>query len=165
MSETHIAGLEIVGYTIGAVYYDYPGSHLPNTAELYWGLDFDLPADPYLKVYHDVDQADGTYAVLGVGHSMEKITGSRLADADVGLNVGLSVGAGTTHYNDYYWHTHQSKMTDLKFTLGLPIERNGWTLTPSFNYARLLSNDIQATRMYDTDSDYLFFGLSLATKF
>ncbi|KPK76484.1 MAG: hypothetical protein AMJ79_06515 [Phycisphaerae bacterium SM23_30] len=111
-------------------------------------------------VYHDLQEADGTYARAGIGHSMGKIT-----EAAVGLNLGLSVGMGTSHYNDYYWGLHQSKMTDLNFTLSLPIERKGWIITPSLNYVRLLSNDIQAARMYDTDSDYVFFGISLATKF
>lgn len=132
LSGIQVAGLEIIGFTIGAVHYDYPGSDTANTTEAYWGLDFDLPADPYLKAYHDLDEADGTYAVVGIGHEMDKITESELGD--VGMNVGLSVGMGTSHYNEYYWGLHQEKMTDLKFSLALPIEKKGWILTPSLNY-------------------------------
>lgn len=166
LSDIQIAGLEIVSYTVGAVHYDFTGFDLDDTTEVYWGLDFDLPLEPSVKVYHDVDEADGTYAVLRVGHTTEKITINNLGEkSKVGVNIGLSLGMGTTHYNDNYWGTHKSKMTDLNLTFTLPFERKGWTITPSMNYVRLLSDDIQAAKIYDGDSDYWFFGIGLSTKF
>ena len=125
-----------------------------------------MPLEPSVKVYHDVDDADGTYAVWRIGHTSDKITiGDLGKKTQVGMKVGLSLGMASSHYNDHYWGTHQSKMNDLIFALAFPFEREGWIVTPGVNYVRLLSDDIQATKMYDNDSDYWFWGIGLSTTF
>jgi len=71
-------GIESVRYSIGVIYYDFPGSYadgtrVPDTTEVYWGLNFDLLLSPSITVYHDVDEAEGTYISLAIEHSIEKI--------------------------------------------------------------------------------------------
>ncbi len=160
-----LPGVDGVGYSIGAIYYDFPGSAIKDTTELYWALAFDLPLSPSITVYHDVDEAEGSYVLLGFGHSIDKIT-ELSPDCAVGMELGASLGWGSGSYNKYYWGTDQSKMQDLALALSFPmVIGQGWTLTPSLNYITLLSDKLRATDAYDTASDYFFAGVSLSKSF
>ena len=155
---------EGVGYSVGAVYYDFPGTATPDTTEVYWGLSFDLPLSPSVTVYHDVDEAEGTYIALGLGHSIEKI--GEIADGvPVGLELGASLGWGDSDYNLFYWGVDNSKMNDLTLSLSLSMEIVGWSVAPSLNYVTLLSDSIRATDSYDKSSDYFYAGISIAKSF
>jgi hypothetical protein len=161
-------GLKGVSYSVGVIYYDFPGagamgSRIPDTTELYWGLQFDLPLSPSITVYHDLDEAEGTYVNLGFGHSIEEI--AKLGDTPVGMEISAGLGWASGSYNKYYWGTEQSKMQDLSFSVAFPTEAFGWTFTPSLNYVTLLSDDIRDTDAYSTDSDYFFVGISLSKSF
>jgi len=166
---TDLPGLEGIGYSVGFIYYDFPGAtadgtRTPDTFEIYWGLNFDLPLSPSITVYHDVDEADGSYASLSFGHSIEKIT-ELTPEIPVGLDIGSSLGWGSGSYNKYYWGTDQTKLNDLVFSVSFPIEISGWNLVPSLNYVTLLSDDIRDTDVYGTDSDFFYAGISLSKSF
>ena len=68
-----IPGIKGIGYCVGVIYYDFPGTTVKDTTEIYWGLNFDLPLNPSITVYHDVDEAEGSYISLAASHSIEKI--------------------------------------------------------------------------------------------
>ena len=157
-------GIEGVGYSVGVIYYDFPDTMVKDTTEIYWGLNFDLPLAPSVMVYHDVDEAEGTYISLAAVHSIEKII-ELGPDMPVGMRLGTSLGWGSGSYNKYYWGTDQSKLNDLTFSLSFPMEIAGWTLAPSLNYVTLLSDDIRDTDAYGTDSDFFFAGFSLLKSF
>ncbi len=159
-----LPGIEGVGYSIGVVYYDYPGSTIKDTTELYWGLNFDLPLSPSITVYHDVDEAEGSYVSLAFGHSIERIA-ELGSDVPVGMDIGASLGWGSGSYNKYYWGTDQSKMQDLTLSVSFPMDIAGWTLAPSLNYVTLLSDDIRATDTNRSESDYFFAGISFSKSF
>lgn len=164
-----LPGFEGVSYSLGLIYYDFPGAgaaggRVPDTTELYWGLGFDLPLSPSITVYHDLDEAEGTYVNLGLSHSVEKVF-EITPDLPVGLELSGGLGWASGSYNKYYWGTDQSKMQDLSISLSLPMEIGGWGVTPSFNYVTLLSDDIRDTDTYGTDSDFFFFGISLSKSF
>jgi hypothetical protein len=160
-----VPGFEGVDYSIGIIYYDFPGSTVKDTTELYWGLVFDLPLSPSITVYHDVDEAEGSYVSLGLAHSIEKIA-ELSPDCSVGMEIGASLGWASGSYNKYYWTTDQSKTQDLTLTVSFPMEfLDGWTLAPSLNYVTLLSDDIRATDAYDSASDYFFAGVGLSKGF
>jgi len=159
-----IPGLSSVGYSVGLIYYDFPNTMIADTTEAYWGLNFDLPASPFITCYHDLDEAEGTYISLGVGHSVEKII-ELGPDVPVGMEIGVSFGWGSGSYDKYYWGTDQSKMNDLVLSASFPFEVAGWMFTPSVNYVTLLSDDIRNTDAYGTDSDFLFAGISFSKKF
>ena len=158
-----LPGMEGLGYSIGVIYYDFPGTTTKDTTELYWGLNFDLPANPSITVYHDVDEAEGTYVSLAVSHGIEEIL--TLAGAPVAMEIGASLGWGSGSYNKYYWGTDQSKLNDLAFSVAFPFEVKGWTVTPSLNYVTLVSDDIRDTDTYGTDSDFFFAGVGVSKKF
>ena len=159
-----IPGMEGIGYSVGVIYYDFPGTTVKDTTEIYWGLNFDLPLSPSVTVYHDVDEAEGSYILLAFGHSLEKVA-ELGPDLPVGMEIGASLGWGSSSYNKYYWGTDQSKLNDLAFSVSFPIEIAGWTVAPSLNYITLLSDDIRDTDAYGTDSDFFFAGISLSKSF
>jgi hypothetical protein len=164
-----LPGMEGVEYAVGAIYYDFPGCtadniRCPDTTEIYWGLNFDLPSNPSITVFHDVDEAEGSYVLLAAGHSIEKIA-ELSPDIPVGMEIGASLGWGSGSYNKYFWGTDQSKLNDLAFSVSFPMEIAGWKLAPNLNYVTLVSDDIRDTDIYGTDSDFLFVGISLSKSF
>ena len=162
-------GIESVRYSIGVIYYDFPGSYadgtrVPDTTEVYWGLNYDLLLSPSITVYHDVDEAEGTYISLAIEHSIEKIA-ELGPDTPVGMEIGASLGWASGSYNKYYWGTDQGKLQDLTFSVSFPMEIWDWTVAPSLNYITLLSDVIRDTDVYGTDSDFFFAGISLSKSF
>jgi hypothetical protein len=161
--------IEGLGYSVGVIYYDFPGStangtRIPDTTEIYWGLNFDVPLSPSVTVYHDVDETEGSYVSLSTGHSIEKIVGLG-PDIPVGMEINASLGWASGSYNKYYWGTDQSKLNDLAFSISFPLEVAGWTVKPSLSYVTLLSDDIRDTDTYGTDSDFFIAGVSLSKAF
>lgn len=160
-----VPGVEWLGYSVGVIYYYFPGD-MEETTEVYWGLNVDTFLNPTLTVFHDVDEADGTYVSFGVGHSIEEV--ARLSeDVSIGLDFGLAVGWGDSDYNEFYWGSSvdSSEMNDLSAQIAFPVAMGSWTLTPSVNYVTLLSDDIRDNNGYSDDNDFLFAGLSLSTSF
>ncbi len=161
--------VEGIGYSVGLIYYDFPGSYadgtrLPDTLEAYLGLNFDLPASPSITAYHDLDEAEGTYVSLGLGHSVEQVF-ELSPDVPVAMDIGATLGWGSGSYDKYYWGTDQSKINDLVLSVSFPFEIEGLTITPSLNYVTLLSDDLRDTDAYGTDSDFFFVGIGVTKKF
>jgi len=159
-----VPGLKGLGYSVGVLYYDFPGTALKDTTEVYLGLNWHLPLSPSVTVYHDVDEADGCYVSLAFSHSIEKIA-EVSPGVPVGLEMGASLGWANGTYNRYCWGTDQTEFNDLAFSLSFPFEAAGWTVTPSLNYVTLLSDDIRATDACGTASDFFYAGVGLAKKF
>ena len=156
-----------LGYSIGLIYYDFPGTTLPRTAEAYWGFSFDYPLSPSITVYHDIDEADGIYASLGIGHSIELDSESSAV-----LELGASLGWGDDSYNEYYWvdsvtslPLKDSGFNDLALSASLPFEVGGWSVTPSVNYVKLIDGDIKDTNAYGKDDNIFYVGIGFAKGF
>ena len=159
-----VAWTEALKYSLGVIHYDFPGTPSADTTEVYWGLEFDLPLSPSVTVYHDVDEADGTYVSLGIGHRFEKIA-ELTPELPVGIEIGASLGYASASYDNYYWGTDQSKVNDLALSVAFPVSLGNWTLRPSLNYVTLLSDDIRDSDAYGTDSDFFLVGIGLSTSF
>jgi len=159
-----LPGTTGISYSVGAIYYDFPRTITNDTTEIYWGLSFDLPWNPSVTVYHDIDEAEGSYVSLALGHSVERIC-KLLPDLPIGLDIGASLGWGSGSYNKYYWGTDQSKLQDLAFSVTFPMEIAGWNVAPGLNYVTLVSDDIRDTDVYGTDSDFFFAGINLSKSF
>lgn len=147
---------ETIGFSVGGIYYDFPGAE--GTTELYWGFNFDVPASPAITVYHDVDEVDGTYAAFSIGHSFED-----LGDLPFGVDLGASLGWGSSGYNDSYWGVDRSELNDLTLTAGFPFEVAGLTVTPTVAYVAILGDDVSDAA---GDDDSIFYaGIGLAKEF
>lgn len=160
------SGLDILGYSVGLIYYDFPVPGAgDDTTELYWGLNLDVPASPSVTVYHDVDEAEGTYVSLAVGHTFAEAF-ELGPGMPVALDLGASLGWGSASYNKYYWGPNSSKLNDLVLSLGLPFEIAGFTVTPSVNYVTLVSDAIRQTDAYGRNSDDMWYaGIGFAKEF
>ena len=157
-----IPGLETVGYSVGLIYYQFPG--IPDTTEVYLGFGFDVPLSPTATVYYDIDEVDGLYAALSVGHSFEDVVAFECGTS-IGIELGASIGYGDSDYNAAYWGVGSDKFNDLTTSISFPTEIAGISVTPSLNYVTLLSSDLKATDAYNTSSDYFFAGISLSKSF
>lgn len=159
-----IPGCESVGYSIGFVHYDYyPHTLIPDTIEIYAGLNFDLPLNPSITANFDVDEADGTYLVLGLSHSIEQIT-QISEDMPVGIEISASLGWGNDSYNAYYWGVNESNLNDLTLSLAFSMELLGFTVVPSLNYATIVDGDVRSTSAYG-DNHNFFSGIRLVKRF
>jgi hypothetical protein len=157
-------GMDILSYSLGFIYYDFPFTGgADDTWELYWGLALDVLLNPSVRVYHDVDEADGgAYVSTGVGHSFENVI-ELAPEVTVGVDLAASWGWGNSSYNKVYWGVNGSKAQDMVLSASFPIGRGTWKLSPSVNYVSLLSDDIRNANT--KGSDNLFGGISLSTSF
>jgi len=155
--------MEGVDLSVGAINYYFPS--FEDTTELYWGFAFDLPLSPSVVVYHDIDEAKGTYVSFGIGHSIEKIA-ELSPDMPVGMEIGASLGWGSESYNEFYWGlSDSSALNDLAVSVAFPVTVGSWTVSPSVNYVTLLDSEIRNSDVFDTASEYFFAGVSLSTSF
>ncbi|MHC4682672.1 MAG: hypothetical protein ACYTEK_28850 [Planctomycetota bacterium] len=89
-----------------------------------------------MTVYHDIDEAEGSYVSLGVGHSFADVI-------ELGPGIPLAL-----------------------LSLALPFEIGGLTVTPSVNYVTLVSDEIRRTDAYGRDSDDMWYaGIGFAKEF
>jgi hypothetical protein len=159
-----VPGFDLVNYSLGVINYDFPVSGgANNTWEIYGGLGLDIPANPSVKVYHDVDEVDGTYVSFGIGHSFEN-----LIELDPGVGVGLdlsaSIGWGSASYNKFYWGPDKSELNDLILSAAFPFEVAGFTVTPRVNYITLMGDDIREPNTYG-QNDIWVAGVGLSKEF
>ena len=154
-------GYEKLGYSVGAIYYDFPNSDASGTTELYAGLSLDVPASPAVTVYRDIDECDGMYISLSAGHSIEQIS----EEVPVGVDLSASLGWGNKTYNTFYWGTNGSELNDLVLSAGFPFEVAGVSVTPQVSFISLLGSDIKNADTYDTSNSMFVFGVGLAKDF
>ena len=161
-----VPGLDGLGYSVGVIYYVFPSATPEDTTEVYWGLGLDLPLRPSVTVYHDVDEVKGTYASLGLSHSIEEFV-VVFDEIPVGLELGASLGWGNGTYNKYYWGAtaNDQRFNDLAFSISFPFEVYGFTLAPSLNYVTLVDERIAKTNTYNKDDAYFVAGISIAKSF
>jgi len=154
-------GQDVLGYSLGVIYYDLLNAHALTTGELYAGLSASVPWSPAIRAYYDFDEIDGTYVQLSIGHTIEKIRewGS---DCYCGLQAGAGVGYGSRGYNEGYFGLDEGALNDLTLTAGLPICLGQWTIKPSVGYSTMIDDDI---RSVTANSDNLWGGVSASYQF
>lgn len=162
-----VPGIEGLGFSIGAIYYDFPNTTVPSTTELYWGFSLDTLLSPSVTFYHDIDEADGLYISAGIGHSFD--FGE---DVPVAIDLGASLGWGDGSYNKYYWMDSVTELpikdsgfNDLSLSASFPFEVGGWSITPSVNYVMLVDSDIKSADTYNKDSSAFFVGIGFSRGF
>jgi hypothetical protein len=169
-----LPGLEAVKVSVGAIHYRFPHTNFDPTSELYVGAGLSCTCDkskrscclgcllsPAAKLYYDVDQIDGAYLQLSVGHTIEKI--ARLTeDCFCHLQVGASLGVGSSKYNEGYFGVDQTALNDLTVSIGLPLVLKSVTIKPSVSYATMLGQDIRAAT---ASSDNAWVGVSVSYAF
>ena len=156
---SQVPGIDFLSYSLGFINYDFPvNDGADDTWEIYWGLGLDIPASPSVTVYHDVDEAAGTYASFGIGHSIE------LNDLGLGVDLSASIGWGSSGYNKTYWGPDKSELNDLVLSAAFPFEIAGFAVTPSVNFITLVGDDIRAPNTYG-QNDIWVVGVGFAKEF
>jgi hypothetical protein len=159
-----VPGSDFLNYSLGVIYYDFPVSGGgEDTWELYWGFGLDVPASPSVTVYHDVDEAEGTYISFGVGHSFENAVEIG-PDTWLGVDLSAGIGWGSSGYNESYWTVNKSAMNDLVLSAAFPFEVAGFTITPSVNYVTLMSDEIRSPNAYGSN-DMWYTGVGFSKEF
>lgn len=151
-----------VGFSTGAIYYDFPHSSAPETVEVYGSAAFDAPLSPSVTLYWDVDEADGAYASFGLGHTFADLWRPGRG-VSMSLDVGASLGFASANWNNFYFGVDKSAFTDGLLTVAFPFQiGERWSVTPALNYSALLDDDIR-----DTSSDQSNFwgGVTLSYSF
>jgi hypothetical protein len=161
-----IPGLEGIGYSVGVIYYYFPRANPADTTEVYWRFGLELPLNPSVTVYNDVDEVKGTYASLGLSHSVEEFV-VVFDEFGVGLELGASLGWGNGTYNKYYWgdNTNANSLNDLVFSISFGFEVYGLTLALSLNYVTLADARIAKANTFNKDDAYFVAGNSIAKSF
>jgi hypothetical protein len=156
-----VPGVDVLGYSVGTIYYSFLNTHSHPTAEVYGGLNLDVPLSPAVRWYYDYDVIDGSYIQFSVGHTIEKIR-SWGENCHCDLQAGASVGVGTDGYNQGYFGVDQTALNDLTLTAGIPFTFGKLTIKPSIGYSTMLDDDIRAA----TDkSDNFWGGVGAAYNF
>lgn len=154
-------GQKTLGYSVGAIHYDFPNTPWKATSEAYAGLTASTPLSPAIRAYYDFDEIDGTYVQLSLGHTIEKVTQWR-QDCYCGAQVGASLGYGSAGYNDGYFSVDGGGLNDLTLTAGLPICLGRWSIRPNVAYSTMIDGDIRAAT---ARSDNFWVGIGAAWKF
>jgi hypothetical protein len=156
-----VPGLDWLGYSLGVIYYDFPNTPFEATTEVYAGLSVDVPLSPAVRWFYDVDEIEGSYIQLSIGHTVEKFV-QWTENAYCDVQVGASIGYGTDGYNDGYFGVDDSGMNDLTLSAGLPICLGSWTIKPVIAYSTMIGDDIRAAT---AESDNFWGGISASYSF
>ena len=156
-----VPGLDILGYSVGLIHYDFVNTDSPATSEAYGGLTASVPLSPGVKWYYDFGQIKGSYIQFTAGHTIEKIRKWQ-ENCYCDLQLGASLGLGTSEYNEGYFGVNETALNDLTLTVGLPLCVGKLTIKPSFGYSVMLDKDI---RNATDKSDNFWGGVGLAYNF
>jgi hypothetical protein len=147
---------------LGGIYYDFPNTDFASTTEVYASLGYDCPASPTLTVYRDVDEVDGWYVTLALGHTFEEVAAFS-ETVTLGVDIGAEVSWGDANYNDGYFGLDDGGFNALTLSAGLPLSIGEHvSVTPSVNWSQLLDSDI---RDAVSDDDNFWAGVSVGFSF
>jgi hypothetical protein len=109
-----------------------PGTGAARYREWYAGLSAEqMWGAPELTVYTSGSSRTGTYAVLGLSHSLGREGKS--------LDLGAEITYGDKPFNDYLYGRPRAGFSDLHLSAGTALSLSkGWSLTPSLHYSRIL---------------------------
>ena len=155
---------ETLGYSVGTIYYSFLNTHTHPTAEAYGGLNLEVPLAPAVRWYYDYGQIKGSYIQFSIGHTIEKLH-QWADDCYCGLQVGASVGLGTSEYNEGYFGVDRAAWNDLTLTAGLPLCLGKLTVRPSIGYSRMLNQDIRSSPTIAGHGDNFWGGVGFAYSF
>jgi len=158
---TEIPDLKLVEVSAGAIHYQYPNTDFHSTSEIYAGVSLTCLLEPSARIYYDVDEINGAYLQLAVGHTIEKIVTFQESYYG-GCAFGLSIGYGSAGYNEGSFGVDENAFNDLTVFLSLPVHVKGLTISPSISYSGMLVEEIRAAT---ASSDNVWAGVSVTYDF
>jgi hypothetical protein len=170
--------VEVVDVTVGAAEYLFPNQTLvtenedgtttsasvPSTREAFVTVGKeDLTLSPSATLYYDFGQVNAFYGLLSVSQGYE-------VSKELSLNATLSIGAGDSEYNTYYFGKDNAALNDGNAKLGASYALNeALTLNAFAMYTYLLDTSIRdaakQNAAYFNKGEILSGGVSLAYGF
>jgi len=146
----------------GYIYYALEG--IPDTQEFFVSAGVDVPLQPSLTFYYDVEEGNGGFLVASIGHSFELPKGVSLglgASASVNFdNKVMGPGEDGSEFTGLY-------NGEVSAALSIPISED-ISITPKAAYSFPLSDDAEfaiESISFDADSDIFYGGVTLAVSF
>ncbi len=154
-SADYTLGVGLVEASLGALVYSYTEDGVPGTVELYAGASVGVLASPSLTLYRDVDEGEGTYVSLGVGHSLPVGASS--------LDLAAAVGWADETHNAYNFGVEKGGVTDAGVTLSADLALSPFlTLRPTLGYAAFVAGELRDAA---PEPGNFIFGVVLAGGF
>lgn len=151
--------LPMVDVDFGLIYYHFPDSDFPSTAEIYASGSMGILLSPTLSVYYDFKEADGSYIEGGISYPVA-------LSPKLNLELGLSAGFGDSNFSNYYYGVKSTGLTNFLLTAAVPFDPIPFfTITPSVNFGSQMGDFKTATDAAQGDSDSFHFGLSASFSF
>lgn len=154
--------LGIVKLAGGVIHYRYPNTDTEKTTELYASLGLDVPLNPTVTIFRDVDSIDGTYSTFALKHVVEGLW--KPSDkASVDLELGASVGYGSAANNAACFGDDNDGFADATFSAKLPVKLGTkWVVAPSAWYSTVLDS---TARRASAKDDNFYTGLTVTFTF
>jgi len=137
----------------GFCQYTFPNTQFAGTQELYVGVGFDVPLEPSLTLYYDIDEVDDYYGTLGVSY------GTDITDA-VSWSLAASVGFAGSDFAAAYTGGTSSGLYDGNVSLGLEYAAEKLTFGVTVAYTDTLDEDVLTEQSVNT-----WGGVYLAASF
>lgn len=128
-----------MGWNVGIVDYQYPGTGYERYREWFAGVSFeDAPGAPSLTLYAGDNKTSGTYATLGLSHSIPVNMGKAES-----FDLALEMTYGDARSNRFLYGYDGATLTDIHLSASTQFDLGrGWSFTPTLHYSTLLHPDI-----------------------
>lgn len=149
----------------GFVYYMFPNTTSPDTAEVYTSACLGGMFSPAVAVNYDFDKAKGAYFSFSGGYNCNMPWMKKVANT---LTLSAKVSYATSGYNKYwFYNTNKSAFTDYLLTASIPFTvGKGISVVPSINYNSVIDSDLRnAVKGAGLDADNLYGSLALSYTF
>jgi uncharacterized protein (TIGR02001 family) len=149
-----------VGMSAGWIFYDFPRTGGSNTHELYLGASLDIILAPSLTVYRDINDYDGTYVNVGIGHDFE-------INDKATLSLSGTLGWGSESYHSGYFGVKDDSLSDYNLGASLAYAvTDKITITPMLNFSAFVDDDIEdaAEILYD-ENQVIYGGINVSYSF
>ncbi len=155
-------GFDKVGFEVGYIYYALDS--IPDTQELYASVGVDVVLQPSLTLYYDIEEGNGGFLVLSIGHSFA------LAQ-DISLDLGASAGVnldnkimGAGEDGNEFSGLYNG---ELSASLTIPLNE-AISITPMVAFSFPLSDDAEfaiANASFDGDEEIVYGGVNVGISF
>lgn len=128
-----------MGWTVGIVDYQFPGTGFERYREWFGGISFDEQwGAPWICVFTGDNDTSGTYATVGLSHAIP----ARLGKAE-SLNLAIEVAFGDARSNRFLYGYDGAAITDVNFCLDTEFDLgSNWTFKPALHGSTLLHPDL-----------------------
>jgi Bacterial protein of unknown function (Gcw_chp) len=132
---------EKVTFSAGGIRYTFPTTGLESTAEVYAGIASQLPLNPSVRAYFDVDAVKGSYVTFDLSHNfaLPKLR-RRMTWA---IQAAAGAACASARHNAAYYGVERSALADFHPSVSLPVSYRKLRLTPRVSYGMLLDGALR----------------------